>query len=63
MDFFNLISDSFIFRLISMSASLEPFIVNSPGYMTKFTKRSDRITMLFVFFFDCLVDMPMPDLA
>ena len=63
MDFFNLISDSFIFRLISRSASLEPFIVSSPGYMTKFTKRSDRITMLFVFFFDCLVDMPMPDQA
>ena len=63
MDFFNLINNSFIFCLISRSASLEPFIVSSPGYMAKFTKCSDRITMFFVFFFDCLVDMPMSDQA
>ena len=42
---------------------MEPFIVSSPGYMTQFAKCSDRITILFVFFFDCLVDMPMPDQA
>ena len=63
MYLFDLIRDPFIFLLISRSAPMEPLIVSSPGYMTKFTKRSDRITMLFVFFFDCLVDMPMPDQA
>lgn len=61
MDFFNLISDSFIFRLISRSASMEPFIVSSSGYMTKFAKRSDWITMLFVCFFDCLIDISVSD--
>ena len=42
---------------------MEPFIVSRPRYMTEFTKRSNRITMLFVFFFDRLIDMPIPDQA
>ena len=63
VDFFNLIRDSFVFRLISRNASMEPLIVSSPVYMAKFTKPSDRIPMFFVFFFDRLVDMLMPDQA
>ncbi len=63
VDLFNLISDFFIFHLISRSVSMEPFIVSRPRYMTEFTKRSNRITMLFVFFFDRLIDMPIPDQA
>jgi hypothetical protein len=63
VDLFSLISDSFIFHLISRSISIQPFIVCGTAYMPQFTKCSDRITMCFVFFFDCLIDMCIPNQA
>ena len=63
MDLFNLLSDSFVFCFISRDASAKPFVVCSTAYMPQFAERSDRITMFFVFFFDRLIDLPVPDQA
>lgn len=60
MDFFNLISNPFVFRLISRDISMQPFIVCGTTYMPKLTKLTDRIAMSFVLFFDSLVDLYIP---
>ena len=56
MDTFNLISNPFILCLVIRQIPMQPFIVRSPAYLPKLAKRSYRITMLFVFFLDCLID-------
>ena len=63
VDLFNLISDSFIFCFIGRDVSVKPFVVCCTAYLSQFAKCPDRITMLFVFLFDCLVDLSMPDQA
>ena len=60
MDLFNLISNPLVFRLISRDVSMQPFIICGTTYMTKLTKLTDRIVMLFVLFFDSLIDLCIP---
>ena len=63
VDLLNLISNPFVFCFICRNASMEPFIVCSTAYMPQPAKRSDRITMVFLLFFDCLIDLSVPDQA
>ena len=63
MDLFYFIGDSVVFCFLNRGISAQPFIVCCPAYMPELTKSTDRITMLFVFFFDRLVDLSMPDQA
>ena len=63
MDLFNLLSDSFVFCLTSRDASVKPFIVCRTAYLSQLAKNSYWITIRFVFFLDCLIDVSMPDQA
>ena len=63
VDFFNLFSDPLIFDFISRDASVKPFVVGCTAYMPQLAKRPDRITMFFVFLFDRLIDLSVPDQA
>lgn len=63
MDFFDFISNVFICCFISRFLSVKPFVVCRTAYRSQFAERTNRITMLFVFFFDCLIDLPVSDQA
>ena len=63
VDLLDHIGNPFVLCFIGRNTSVEPFVVCCTAYMPKLAERSDRITMLFVFFFDRLVDLSMPDQA
>ena len=57
VDLFDFLCNSEIFTFRLRNLSMKPFIVCSSGYFSKFTEFCDRIFVLFVFFFDCLIDL------
>ena len=61
MDFFYLLGNLFVFFLISWNTPMQPFIVCSPAHLSQPAKGNDRISVLFMFFFDRLIDLLMPD--
>ena len=63
VDLFNLISNPFVFCFISRNAPVEPFIVCSTAYMAQLAKRTDRISMIFMFFLNRLIGIPVSDQA
>ena len=63
VDLLNFSGDPFVLCVIGRYTSMEPFVVCCMAYMAQLAKRSDRISMLFMFFLDRLIDLFMPDQA
>ena len=59
MYLFDFIFNAPAFNFISRSLSMKPFIISCSAYLSKFTKYTDRITICFVFFFNCLINLSM----
>ena len=55
--------DLLVLCFIGRNTSVEPFVVCCTAYMPKLAKRSDRISMLFMFFLNRLIDLLMSDQA
>ena len=61
MNLFNFFCDSFVFFLTRRNTSVEPLVVSSTTYVPQPAKRLDWITVRFMLFFDCLIDVFVPD--
>lgn len=61
VDLLYLISDFLICFFIRGVPSMYPLIISCSTYFPNFTERIDGTVMLFVFFFDCLIDQFMSD--
>ena len=63
VDFLDHIGNPIVLCFIGRNTSVEPFVVCGPVHMAQLAKRSDRISLFFVFFLDRLIDLLMPDQA
>ena len=63
VDLLDHIGDPFVLCFIGRNTSAEPFVVCGPVHMAQLAKRSDRISMLFMFFLNRLIDLLMSDQA
>ena len=61
MDLRDRICNPLVLYLIGRGIPVEPFIVCSPAHLSQPAKGIDRISVLFIFFFDRLIDLLMPD--
>ena len=63
VDLLNFSGDPFVLCVIGRYTSMEPFVVCGPVHMAQLAKGSDWISVFLMFFFDCLIDVYMPDQA
>ena len=54
---FDFICNTPVFHFTDRNLSMKPFVISSSAYISKFTKCADRITVRFVFFFDCRINL------
>ena len=63
VDLLYLIGNPPVIRFAGRDFPAQPLVVCRAAHMSQFTKRINRISVSFVFFFDRLIDLPMPDQA
>lgn len=59
MYLFDFIRNALVFNLISWNLPMGSFVIRCPAYISKSAKRTNRIIMDFVFFFDCLINLSL----
>ena len=57
--FFNFFCNAKIFHFMNWYFPMKPFIISSSAYISKYTKCTNWISIGFIFFFDCLIDLLM----
>lgn len=63
MALFYLVSNPSVIFFIFRNFSMQPLIISCPGNFSEFAKGLNRIMIVFMFFFDCLIYIPIMDQA
>ena len=63
MDLFYLVSNLSVVLFLFKDFSMQPLIISCPGNFSEFAKGLNRIIIFFMFFFDCLIYIPVMDQA